>query len=147
MPAMVENRRTARPLTSDGCPRTVTMRTSSPPIQTPLAAMWAHCAMRLTATGACAPAWLAATSTHIEAAAPMAASVTAARFAPVGATDAAITASPVAAIAATRSIAVVPNDVENNELKPTPAASRCASTTPAMPSVADDPGACQHSPG
>ena len=91
---------------------------------------------RFAATGDCAPAWLAATSTHIDVAAPN----------PATSDPDALTAPSTNQRDArtdrghrdcrNRCTAVAPSDVENKAPKPTPAASRSASMTPATPSAA-----------
>src|ERR1022692_3800230 len=113
-PAVAEKRRTARTLTSEGWPRTATIRASRPPIQTPAAA----------------------TSTHIDAAAPMPATATATSLPLARRTMAAATPAAVNSSAVILWISTVPNDVENTDAHVTPAAWRSASTTPAMPSAA-----------
>ena len=104
--------------------------------------MCAHCVMRLTATGACAPAWLAATSTHIDAAAPMPASGDARTVAAVARRRGERPRSR-RRPSAQRSAGSPPSPTTSRTPTPrlTPAASRSASTTPATPSAADDPRA------
>ncbi len=95
--------------------------------------MWTHWTRRFTTTGACAPAWLAATSTHIEAAAPAAVAATPTRRTAPEPATATATATPVATTATTRSTAAIPSDEPKSPVRVSPAASRCASTIPKPP--------------
>ena len=133
MPAVVENLRTAAPFSSEGSPRSARSSISRPPIHTALATICTHWISRLAAIGGCAPAWLEATSTHIEAVAAIPAAATPAFRMRAGRRQATPTASPVTTIATIRSIAVVPSDVARSALRLILAASRCASMMPATP--------------